>query len=123
MSTGKLTACTQRWVNELADYRFLIRYKPGKRNQVADCLSRAPIDTKVTDPNEIYSNEITIAETDAIKEGIILPECDNDLWVNFISFSTPESNDHSDIPTIDLKLLQRQDPAISKVINAFESNH
>ena len=43
-STAKLNACGQRWVNELADYNFSIKYRPGKVNRDADCLSRAPLD-------------------------------------------------------------------------------
>ena len=42
-STAKLNACGQHWVNELADYKFSIKYRPDKVN--ADCLSRAPLDT------------------------------------------------------------------------------
>lgn len=43
-STAKLNATGHRWVAELADFNFDIKYHPGKSNQVADTLSRMPLD-------------------------------------------------------------------------------
>lgn len=42
MSTAKLTAVGYRWVGELANFRFVIKYRPGKAN--VDTLSRLPFD-------------------------------------------------------------------------------
>ena len=39
MSTGRLTATSQRWVNELAEFSFSLHYKPSKQNTIADTLS------------------------------------------------------------------------------------
>lgn len=44
MSTAKLNAVGHRWVGELADYHFEIKYKPGKVNNDADTLSRLHLD-------------------------------------------------------------------------------
>jgi len=44
MSSAKLNATEQRWVAELADYNFTIKYRPGKSNVVADILSGMPLD-------------------------------------------------------------------------------
>ena len=35
-----------RWVNELADFNFSIKYRPGKENVDADSLSRKPQEIK-----------------------------------------------------------------------------
>ena len=42
-STAKLNATGHRWIAELADFNFTVKYHPGKMNQVADTLSRMPI--------------------------------------------------------------------------------
>lgn len=44
MSSAKLNAAGYRWVGELADFRFEIKYRPGKSNNDADLLSRCPLD-------------------------------------------------------------------------------
>ncbi|TWW52959.1 hypothetical protein D4764_0155110 [Takifugu flavidus] len=43
-STAKLNATTHRWIAELADFNFSIKYRPGKANGDADGLSRMPQD-------------------------------------------------------------------------------
>ena len=42
LSSAKLNATGLRWVNELADFNFTIKYRPGKVNCDADTLSRIP---------------------------------------------------------------------------------
>ena len=42
LSTAKLNATGNRWVSELADFRFTAKYRPGKINVDADVLSRMP---------------------------------------------------------------------------------
>ena len=44
LSSAKLSAVGHRWVAELADFNFNIKYRPGKTNIDADVLSRIPID-------------------------------------------------------------------------------
>ena len=40
LTTTKLNATGHRWVTELADFHFTIKYRPGTANQDADALSR-----------------------------------------------------------------------------------
>lgn len=40
LTTARLNASGQRWVAELADFNFTIKYRPGKTNADADGLSR-----------------------------------------------------------------------------------
>ncbi|KAK2921523.1 hypothetical protein Q8A73_001008 [Channa argus] len=44
LTTAKLNATTYRWVAELADFQFSIKYRPGRANNDADGLSRMPFD-------------------------------------------------------------------------------
>ena len=42
MKSAKLNAVGHRWVSELADYHFTLKYRPGTCNRDADFLSRRP---------------------------------------------------------------------------------
>lgn len=44
ISSAKLNATSLRWVAELADYNFTIKYRPGNTNIDVDYLSRIPLD-------------------------------------------------------------------------------
>lgn len=44
LSTAKLNAVGHRWVGELADFRFEVKYRPGKASADDDTLSRLPLD-------------------------------------------------------------------------------
>ena len=43
LSTAKLNATGIRWVSELADFNFKIRYRPSRVHRDADGLSRMPV--------------------------------------------------------------------------------
>ena len=43
LTTAKLNATGLRWVADLAEFDFSIKYRPGKENVDADCLSRKPL--------------------------------------------------------------------------------
>jgi len=45
LGNAKLGATEQRWMGELAVFDFEVKYKSGKNNANADCLSRHPVDT------------------------------------------------------------------------------
>jgi len=45
-TSAKLNTTGLRWVGELADFNFEIRYRPGKLNTDADSLSTIPADFK-----------------------------------------------------------------------------
>ena len=44
-SSGQLA----RWAMRLSEYDFELRYRPGKQMEVADCLSRNPLDRELTE--------------------------------------------------------------------------
>lgn len=42
LATANLGAVEQRWVNQLANYRYTIKFRSGRANKNADALSRLP---------------------------------------------------------------------------------
>lgn len=65
LSTAKLSAVGHRWVGELADFHFTIKYRPGKTNIDADTLSRFPV--RLTDHLREYTE-------------IVQPEVISTIW-------------------------------------------
>ena len=79
MSTGKLTATGQRWINELAEYRLAVHYKSGVQNTVADALSRSPL--LFEDQVNEYDKEMTNQEMSAVMSGLKNQSENNEVWV------------------------------------------
>ena len=52
MSTAKLNVTGMRWVSELADFNFKVKYKPGKTSQDCDYLLRNPVENKFSSYTE-----------------------------------------------------------------------
>ena len=57
MSNTKLDANGQRWVSELSEFNFTIKYRPGIINRDPDCLSRLPLD--IAKYQVLCSEEVT----------------------------------------------------------------
>lgn len=110
---AKLNAVGHRWVGELADFRFDIRYWPGKSNADADTLSRLPldIDRYVAECTEEWSKE-AVCET---WEGSGVAEKQDVAYVAALNLAQdPVPHGMGPLPTIDhdeLVKAQREDPA------------
>ena len=69
MTTAKLNASGLRWVNQLADYNFSIRYRPGVTHIDADFLSRHPqeqineLDSTANDTVNMEDVKILLSES------------------------------------------------------------
>ena len=63
LSTARLNAVGHRWVGELADFHFDIKYRPGKMNADADTLSRYPVgfQHQIDEHSESVSPEVVSA--------------------------------------------------------------
>lgn len=125
MSTAKLNAVGHRWVGELADFRFDIRYRPGKSNVDADTLSRLPLDMEKYEMacTEELSNEAVRTTWD----GSQVAEQKDVAWVAALNMRSSDSHlqSHSHLPTIshdDLVSAQKEDQAIGKIVELKESN-
>lgn len=63
MSTARLNATGHRWVGELSDVHFDIKYRPGKSNADANTLSRFPVklEDNLGQYPEIVSPDVVLA--------------------------------------------------------------
>ena len=86
LSSAKLSPVGHRWVAELADFNFDIKYRPGKSNIDGDMLSRLPLE-----PNEYMENRTAEMEKDVICatiQAVILQGEDITPWVAAASANT-----------------------------------
>ena len=86
MTTAKLNATTHRWVSELSEFNFHIKYRPGKVNVDADFLSRMPINI------EEYMTKCTkTVQPDVLPAAVITSNCsgtNETAWVAALSNNT-----------------------------------
>ena len=67
---ANLGATEQRWVAQLANYNYVVKYRPGAKNGNADALSRLPEEARVTavqtgPETQLPSDDIPLGPTDA----------------------------------------------------------
>uniref|UniRef100_A0A672H4E2 Gypsy retrotransposon integrase-like protein 1 n=1 Tax=Salarias fasciatus TaxID=181472 RepID=A0A672H4E2_SALFA len=126
MSTAKLNAVGFRWVGELSDFRFDIRYRPGKINVDADTLSRCPLDiaTYVKECTKQLPREAVTATW----EGCGVGKHGDVAWVAAMTLTLGEQLEPASgevlpsIDPIDLQNAQRSDPDISIILKMKETN-
>ena len=124
LTSAKLNATGLRWVAELADFNFTVKYRPGKANIDADCLSRFPGDfeqymsscTNVFSPDDLSA---TITAITAAGE-----EC---IWIAAISEETTNLEQHEAAANttarrVDIRRAQLNDPTIRKVVEHVKNN-
>ena len=69
LTSARLNATGLRWIGELADFKFNIRYRPGRLNGDADALSRMPMDinTYMTSCSEEINQDVFQATVCGVK--------------------------------------------------------
>ena len=121
LTTAKLNATTHRWVAELADFKFVIKYRPGKANIDADALSRIPIERVMEERTETTTQDIIKCATNAS----ITTQGPEYTWITALTTDESVLNHDSDqikqvnfsqISTSDFKEAQKKDPIINRVI-------
>ena len=96
LTTAKLNAVGLRWVAELADFNFSLKYRPGKMNKDADGLSRNPVSIGECEKwctKEINSENVKILMTSSKEiacSGISIKELE---WVGKTSVQQIENVD------------------------------
>ena len=123
MSNTKLNANGQRWVSELSEFNFTIKYRPGIINRDADCLSRLPLD--ISKYQELCSEEVATDVFQAVASAVEVQSNNDEVWVSAIAANNTDEKfeDSEKMISIDeLKDAQRNDVDIARVIYLLESN-
>ncbi|KAK2883193.1 hypothetical protein Q8A73_022126 [Channa argus] len=120
LTTAKLNATTYRWVAELADFQFSIKYRPGRANNDADGLSRMPFDMEQY--METCTQVIMPEVMNSVTQAVAVQSQTTEPWLcpAIISTVVTENNDMTtsvaEIPKITLREAQREDPVIGEVL-------
>ncbi|KXJ16996.1 Retrovirus-related Pol polyprotein from transposon opus [Exaiptasia diaphana] len=126
LTTAKLNATGLRWVAELSDFNFTIKYRPGKVNIDADCLSRLPgdFDKYMSSCTETFSQTdlsatVTSVQTSQYGECIWIAAITDD--VTNLELGTCNMASKTVAP-IDIKQAQNTDPIVRRVIDYVNNN-
>ena len=124
LSSARLNATGMRWVGELADFNFEIRYRPGRLNTEADSLSRLPLNF------EEYMNSCTeVVQQSAIEAslcGITAIANGDAVWISSCTSQTDVLDcDEAQLPesvheVFDIKQGQAVDPVINRVLQLLK---
>lgn len=126
MRTAKLNAVGFRWVGELSDFRFDIRYRPGKANADADTLSRCPLD--INEYVKECTQELSKEAVTATWEGRRAGEDGDVAWIAALTLRHGDQLEPSSRETVrpidlaELQKAQRTDPVIGEILKMKESN-
>lgn len=125
LTSARLNATGYRWVAELSDFQFNIKYRPGKSNGDADALSRMPLDFEkyITECTMETSKETIESHIDMVKGR----DRGDVTWISSVTMNMDLIN--QDIEQVECSLTstwhvsdivmrtdQRSDPDIGRVI-------
>ena len=83
LTTAKLNATGYRWVSELADFSFTIKYRPGHSNKDADALSRLPMD--IDSYMKLCTENVSQGDIKACCVGVGAQGRGETVWVSAVS--------------------------------------
>ena len=122
LTSAKLNATGLRWVNELADFHFEIRYRPGKANADADTLSRMPISFEgyMKSCSEVVNQDVL----DAVTSSVHVTNTPQTAWLSSLTaVHDMLKEERVDIPTLprdELVAAQQEDPSIARVLQFIQ---
>lgn len=126
LSTAKLNATGHRWVGELSEFDFSIKYRPGKSNADADGLSRMPVDINafMTQCTEEVGREVFSATV----QGVSVQGENPPAWVTTVPIQSleltkdPEPSGTKSLTPEQIRDSQEKDPCIGKVLQYKQDN-
>jgi hypothetical protein len=116
LTSAKLNATGLRWIGELADYNFNIRYRPGKANVDADTLSRMSLDM------DLYMTSCTEETTQQVLQATIsgVQIQEKAPWVSTLTDEPTvfikETQGKPCSKVADVSTAQQNDPVIQRVL-------
>ncbi|KAI4882368.1 hypothetical protein NFI96_008891, partial [Prochilodus magdalenae] len=123
MSTAKLNAVGHRWVGELSDFHFNIKYRPGRLNVDADTLSRIPLD--INEYATECTKELSRDVVRAVWQGSGVAQEKDVAWVAALNISVGTTWEPCvSLPRIshgELYKAQQEDPAIKEILKLKEA--
>ena len=117
MENSKLNAISRRWISELSEYKFSIKFRPGVVNKDADCLSRIPLDIRKY--KGLCKSEVELNEFEAIVAGIQVQERNEEAWYGT---NNNGCDSNAKISSLDLQKDQEEDIHIAPVIDMIRNN-
>lgn len=128
LTTAKLNATTHRWVAELADFQFSIKYRPGRANRDADGLSRMPLDMEQY--MQTCTQTVAPEVINSVTQSLAVQMCESEPWLCPLTISTVLAQENEEVSMsgleltkTDLKQAQEEDPVIGEVRKYVISNH
>ena len=114
LTSAKLNAVGMRWVNELADFNFTIKYRPGKENIDADSLSRKPRDVHdwTDECTETVDPRCMRAVVSGIREAPVEVSC---MRLQVESLSLKSEGSGGSVPREELMSKQKNDDVVGPV--------
>ena len=122
MTSAKLNACGLRWVAQLANYQFSLKFRSGKSNVDADFLSR--IHNEVDVRETMKDNDVTLNTDDVnlvlsgVKTGFDI--CAD---VEILTLKDLTGDNQSNISANDLENSQKDDKIIGPVYDMIKSGN
>ena len=96
LTSAKLNATGHRWVGELTDFKFSIRYHPGKAHADADGLSRMPLHMKAYMAS--CTKEVSAEVISSVINASTHQVCQKTAWVTLITSPDNALKDNNHIP-------------------------
>ncbi len=131
LSSVKLNATGLRWVGELTEFKFEIKYRPDRVNIDADCLSRPPPD--IQEFMESCSANISLDVVQAGLYAVKAQETGDVVWITAVSTDEKElqpDKGYNAMPagagqlkTVDVVKAQHEDSVISRVLQLLKTGH
>ena len=128
LTSAKLNATGLRWVGELADFNFEIRYRPGRLNTDADSLSRIPADFKTymdscTEKIAPENLQASISAIQTLSNG-------DSIWLTALTDEEGELHQVDNLSraacnqvrVVDVAKAQKEDPYIGRVLKFIKAN-